>query len=141
MTTPTGTAPAGFWAKHGTQVIAFGSSIAITAGIIIFRDQLLRVGSLGYLGVFLVAVLGNATVILPVPSMAITFGGGTFLNPILVGLVAGVGEPLGELTGYMAGYGGSAIIEDRSSSAASPALVETVWPQGTGPLQLAPAPR
>jgi uncharacterized membrane protein YdjX (TVP38/TMEM64 family) len=113
MTTDSPPANTGFWARHGTQVVAFASSIAITAGIIVLRDQLLRLGGLGYLGVFLVAVLGNATVILPVPSLAITFGGGTFLNPLLVGLVAGVGEPLGELTGYMAGYGGSAIIEDR----------------------------
>lgn len=102
-----------FWAKHRTKIAAFAFSIAITAAIIVFRDQLLRLGNLGYLGVFLISVLGNATVILPVPSLAITFGSGTFLNPLLVGLVAGVGEPLGELTGYMAGYGGSAIIEDR----------------------------
>jgi membrane protein DedA with SNARE-associated domain len=102
-----------FWAKHRTKIAAFSFSIAVTAAIIVFRDQLLRLGNLGYLGVFLIAVLGNATVILPVPSLAITFGSGTFLNPLLVGLVAGVGEPLGELTGYMAGYGGSAIIEDR----------------------------
>ena len=105
--------PANFWVKYRAQIAAFGFSIAITAAIVVFRGQLLRLGNLGYLGVFLVAVLGNATVILPVPSLAITFGGGTFLNPWLVGLVAGVGEPLGELTGYMAGYGGSAIIEDR----------------------------
>jgi membrane protein YqaA with SNARE-associated domain len=102
-----------FWAKHRTKIAAFAFSIAITAAIIVFRDQLLRLGNLGYLGVFLISVLGNATVILPVPSLAITFGSGTFLTPLLVGLVAGVGEPLGELTGYMAGYGGSAIIEDR----------------------------
>jgi len=29
-----------------------------------------------------------------------------------VALIAGAAEPLGELTGYLAGYGGSAVIED-----------------------------
>ncbi len=70
-------------------------------------------GNSGYLGVFLISLLGNATVIFPVPSLAVVFAGGSVLNPLLVGLVAGVGEPLGELTGYLAGYGGSAVIENR----------------------------
>jgi uncharacterized membrane protein YdjX (TVP38/TMEM64 family) len=32
---------------------------------------------------------------------------------LLVGLAAGVGEALGELTGYAAGFGGRAVIEDQ----------------------------
>jgi len=67
---------------------------------------------LGYVGIFLVGILGNATVIFPVPSLAIVFAGGSVLNPLVVGLVSGVGEPLGELTGYLAGYGGSAVVQD-----------------------------
>jgi len=35
------------------------------------------------------------------------------LPPLLVGLAAGVGEALGELTGYAAGFGGRAVIEDQ----------------------------
>ena len=62
---------------------------------------------------FLISVIGNATVFLPVPSLAVVFAGGSVLNPLLVGLIAGLGEPLGELTGYLAGYGGSAIVQDR----------------------------
>lgn len=31
----------------------------------------------------------------------------------LVGVVAGVGEALGETTGYLAGFGGAAVIENR----------------------------
>ena len=74
---------------------------------------LLFVMLLGYLGVFVIAVLGNATVILPVPGLAVVFAGGGVLNPLVVGLIAGVGEPLGELTGYLAGYGGSVVAENR----------------------------
>jgi len=35
--------------------------------------------------------------------------------PILVGVVAGVAESLGEFTGYVAGYGGSAVLRDHKS--------------------------
>ena len=85
-----------------------------------FGDQLVDLRGYGYLGVFLISLLGNATVILPVPSLAVVFAGGGVLNPLLVGLVAGVGEPLGELTGYLAGYGGSAVIDRlRHASSAS----------------------
>ena len=70
-------------------------------------------GAYGYLGVFIVAVIGNATVFLPVPGIAMVFASGSVLNPLIVGLVSGVGEPLGELTGYMAGFGGSAVFEER----------------------------
>ena len=87
-------------------------SIAITVGIIIFREELLALRGYGYLGIFLISALGNATVILPVPSLAVVFAGGGVFNPLLVGLFAGLGEPLGELTGYLAGYGGGAVIPE-----------------------------
>ena len=93
----------------GTMLFA----VAITLAIFLFRDRLAHFAAYGYPGVFLVSLLGNATVILPAPSLAAVFAMGAVLNPVLVGLVAGVGEALGELTGYMAGYGGRAVIEDR----------------------------
>jgi uncharacterized membrane protein YdjX (TVP38/TMEM64 family) len=102
-----------FWREHRPQILAFLFSVAITAIIIVFRHELVRLSAYGYLGVFLISVIGNATVIFPVPSLAVVFAGGGILNPLLVGLIAGVGEPLGELTGYLAGYGGSAVIENR----------------------------
>ena len=87
-------------------------AVAITLAIAAFRDELARFERYGYPGVFLISLLGNATVIFPAPSLAVVFGMGGVLNPLFVGLVAGVGEALGELTGYLAGYGGRAVIED-----------------------------
>ncbi len=103
-----------WWRRHRSRVLAIVFSLCITATIIVFRNELRSLSRLGYLGVFLISVLGNATVVLPVPSLAVVFAGGGVLNPLLVGLIAGVGEPLGELTGYAAGFGGSAIVEDRA---------------------------
>lgn len=87
-------------------------AVAISLAIALFHDELARFQHYGYTGVFLVSLLGNATVIFPAPSLAVVFSMGGVLNPLLVGLIAGVGEALGELTGYLAGYGGRAVIED-----------------------------
>ena len=102
-----------FWARYHGHIVAVVFSIAITVLILSFRQQLSRLSSYGYLGVFVISLLGNATIIVPVPSLAVVFASGSVLNPLFVGLAAGLGEPIGELTGYMAGYGGSAVIEDR----------------------------
>jgi membrane protein YqaA with SNARE-associated domain len=87
--------------------------IAISAAIFAFRDRFAELAAIGYPGVFFVSLLGNATIVLPAPSLALVFAMGSALAWPLVGLVAGVGEALGELTGYLAGIGGRAIIEDQ----------------------------
>jgi len=81
----------------------------------------------GYFGAFLVAFLGNVTYLVPIPYMIITFilGGltntsGEFLfDPIAVGLIAGLGATIGEMTGYLLGYGGSRFIEEEQRNAFS----------------------
>lgn len=114
MTTGEGAcAIARVWQRYRSHLVALFVSLTITVLIVVFRRELAGLAGYGYVGVFLISLLGNATVILPVPSLAVVFAGGGVLNPLLVGLVAGLGEPLGELTGYMAGYGGSAVVEDR----------------------------
>lgn len=101
-----------FWARYKMHIIAIAASAGITVAIVAFGDQIAALAELGYVGIFFIGLLGNATVVFPVPSLATVFAGGSVLNPWLVGLVSGLGEPLGELTGYMAGYGGSMVIED-----------------------------
>ena len=87
-------------------------AVVISLAITLFHDELARFERYGYPGVFLFSLLGNATLVFPAPSLAVVFGMGGVLNPLFVGLVAGVGETLGELTGYLAGYGGRAVVED-----------------------------
>ena len=66
---------------------------------------------LGYLGVFVMGLAGSSVPIWPLPgSWAAFLAGGAGLNPALIGLAAGIGEPLGESTYYMAGYGGQAAV-------------------------------
>ncbi len=66
-----------------------------------------------YIGIFLASLIGNATILFPVPSHLIVFGSGLFLDPLLVGISAGLGAALGELTGYFIGRGASGIIEKK----------------------------
>jgi len=66
----------------------------------------------GYLGTFLISLVLNATVILPVGTFAVVATlGATLPSATLVGLVAGVGAAIGEITGYMAGYSGRSIVQ------------------------------
>jgi len=65
----------------------------------------------GYPGIFLIALLANATILLPAPGVAIIYAMGAVFNPWLVGLAAGSGGAIGELSGYLAGFSGQAMIE------------------------------
>ncbi len=98
-----------FGLKHALM-IAF--AVGITLAIYLFRDRLRELQHLAYAGAFLAMLLGNATIILPVPGLIFVFALGGALNPLLVGLVAGPGAALGELSGYLAGYGSSAVIDN-----------------------------
>lgn len=88
------------------------ASIAISGTIIYFRNELARLSEFGYLGIFLINLVGSATIIIPTPSLVATFVGGSIYNPLLVGIFSGVGASIGELTGYLAGYGGSVAIKE-----------------------------
>jgi len=100
------------WKKRALSGLILALVIAVTVAIIVLREKLQNLGGYGYAGVFLISLMGNATVVLPAPSLAIVFAMGSVLSPLLVGVVAGVGEALGELTGYLAGVGGRFIVED-----------------------------
>ena len=99
-----------FWKKIWRFAgIAF--ALALTVAIFIFRDELRAAERYGYLGIFVISMLGNATIVLPVPTMITAFAGGGIFNPIFVGVISAVGATVGEMTGYVAGLSGKAIIE------------------------------
>jgi membrane protein YqaA with SNARE-associated domain len=87
--------------------------IGLTVGIYLLRDQARWLANLGYLGIFLLSILANATIILPAPGVAFVFGLGAVYNPLLVALAAGAGAAIGELSGYLAGYSGNIVIQHR----------------------------
>lgn len=86
---------------------------ALTAEFIAWANEIIL--SLGYLGLFFVNLVASASIILPVPAFLIVFAAGSlgFLNPWVIGLVAGAGAALGELIGYWLGKGGGKVIEKK----------------------------
>ncbi len=69
-----------------------------------------RFGHWGYLGAFFISMVASATIILPAPGIVVIMAMGAALNPVALGIVAGVGSAFGELTGYAAGRGGRVLI-------------------------------
>lgn len=97
--------------KKYKKFLYVGSVVVLSILIFVFREKLIYLQNLGYLGVFLISLIGNATIILPVPAFLTTFVGGAFLNPLIVAVVSSFGATLGELTGYMAGIGGKEFVK------------------------------
>lgn len=60
----------------------------------------------GYIGAFVISFFGNLTIIFPVPySVAIAALGAYGLDPILLGVFAGIGATIGEISSYLLGRG------------------------------------
>jgi membrane protein DedA with SNARE-associated domain len=86
--------------------------IALTVYLISIRDQVKQLGAYGYPGIFLVSILANATIIVPLPGILLTSAMGAVFNPFWVAVAAGLGAALGELSGYLAGFSGRGVIEN-----------------------------
>ena len=97
------------------RVLAFAFVVALSVWIFLIRDRMHELAVYGYPGVFLFAVLTSATVILPAPGLIVVYAFGAVLNPFWVGTAAGLGAAIGELSGYLAGYSGRAVIENVQS--------------------------
>src|SRR5207249_9279529 len=89
-----------------------------------FSANIESLKSYGYAGLFLINIIGAASILLPSPAGATVVGGGALLEDFLgvpafvwVGLVAGLGEAIGEFSGYAAGYGGRFIIQEKPAYA------------------------
>jgi membrane protein YqaA with SNARE-associated domain len=96
------------WRLTVIRIVVLLAVIAITVYIYSIRDKADQLAGYGYPGIFILSILGNATIILPAPVIAITYVMGAVFNPILA---AGAGSAIGELTGYMAGFSGQGIAE------------------------------
>ncbi len=85
--------------------------IGLSIVLYIFRDMVRSLGSLGYLGLFLIGLISNASIIAPVPGLIVLFTVSVILNPFWSAVIYGIGSGLGELTAYLVGFTGKGIIE------------------------------
>lgn len=101
-------------AAHRTnllRVLVLIFVIAISIFIFLIKDQVQALAEYGYIGIFLLSILANGTIILPAPGIAIVFTMAAVFNPFWVAVAAAAGAALGEMSGYMAGFSGQAVIE------------------------------
>ena len=98
--------------------------LVIAISVVLFSygrnpEIIAKLESYGYLGAFLISLIGNATVLFPGIVLPILSGLGIVLypaaglvSPVMVGLAGGAGAAIGEMVGYMAGYSGRGIVEN-----------------------------
>jgi uncharacterized membrane protein YdjX (TVP38/TMEM64 family) len=97
--------------KSSRWAIIFGIfgiviTIIMAVGIIVYKEQIQALQNYGYIGAFFISILGGATVIIPVPMLAIVFAlGGVMPYPWLVAIAAALGELIGALAIYLTGRG------------------------------------
>lgn len=94
------------------RVVVLLAVIALTVVLLIYRDQIQTLQSYGYPGIFLFSILANATILVPIPGVIFTSAMGAVFNPLWVAVAAGAGAALGELSGYLAGFSGQAVVEN-----------------------------
>lgn len=85
-------------------------TIAMAVAVVYFWEEVRALEGWGYTGAFLISIFGGATIIIPVPMLAVQFALGGVLKPYFVGMAAGLGETVGALIIYMTGYGGGAAL-------------------------------
>ncbi|MBI2287428.1 MAG: VTT domain-containing protein [Chloroflexi bacterium] len=85
--------------------------VAISVFFFAYHAQVARFEKLGYLGAFLISLVANATVLLPMPGLLLISTLGTVFNPVLVALAAAAGGTIGEISGYLTGYSGHGVIQ------------------------------
>lgn len=88
--------------------------VAVVGGTVAWLTDWLDVQDAGYWGAFVVNLVGSAAVVIPVPGIAAVCAAATpefGLNFVLLAVAGAVGSTIGEMTGYLAGYGSQGVIQ------------------------------
>jgi membrane protein DedA with SNARE-associated domain len=89
------------------SVIAAGTGVAL----MYVRQVHELLGGWSYVGVFLIETVNSATIFVPTPGRALTLAQASTLHPAFVGLAAGIGATVGELTSYALGRSGRGVVD------------------------------
>ncbi len=97
------------------RILAIAVVIALSVAIFALQERVAEFATLGYPGIFLFALLVNSTILLPTPGIVLVFALGAVLNPFGVALAAASGGTIGEMSGYLAGFSGRAVVENTAA--------------------------
>jgi len=93
------------------RILSLVFVVGIVAFIYFFRRQLPELARYGYAGVFMITLIANATVFVPIPGVMIVFALGGVFQPWVTAIFAGLGGATGELSGYLLGFSGQGLAE------------------------------
>jgi len=99
------------WVGITARILSLLIVVAITIFVYIVADKAPKLAVYGYPGIFVISFLAYATVFFPAPGVLAVSVMGTTLTPWIVGLAAGAGAALGELTGYLFGFSSQPVVE------------------------------
>lgn len=88
--------------KYLTALLLAGS-IGCSVLVFLYRHDIERLGRFGYLGAFILPVIGNAMLWVPFPWIFIVGSMSSFYSPVWLAVVAGTGATIGELVPYVLG--------------------------------------
>ena len=92
-------------------VAAIAIALNIIAYLIIPPDLAYRLGSLGYIGVFLITLISNATIVVPIPYFGLVAALSPGLSMVGVGIAGALGSVIGESVGFFVGRSGRGVVE------------------------------
>jgi uncharacterized membrane protein YdjX (TVP38/TMEM64 family) len=91
--------------------LVLGLLVTGTAAAIVFRQHLMGLQGMGYLGVFLGNVVASSSLVVPVPGLAATMGAALLWNPFLVGLAGATGSAVADAAGYLIGVSSHKVVD------------------------------
>ncbi|OGO00554.1 MAG: hypothetical protein A2Y58_05655 [Chloroflexi bacterium RBG_13_51_52] len=99
-------------------LLALTLTITIVGSVFLVKnwEYMKMLESQGYLGLFLISIFAGSPIPIPSPNMILTFTLGSILNPVLVGLVSGFGNGIGNTLVYLTGRGGLFFFRNLGSS-------------------------
>jgi len=106
-----------FIAKHNRAyqtIIWTVVVVSVLSGTIAWLGGWLDVQDAGYWGAFLVNLVGSAAVVVPVPGLAAVCAAvapDLGLNLVILAVACAAGSTIGELTGYLAGFGSQGMMQ------------------------------
>ena len=92
--------------------LAFAITIALCVAVVVYWDYVIEAKNYGYFGVFVISILASGLSFVPIPGLLVVFTLGSVLNPIIIGIVSGLGEAIGSIAIYLAGYGGRGAVRN-----------------------------
>ncbi|MFA5108535.1 MAG: VTT domain-containing protein [Candidatus Micrarchaeia archaeon] len=99
--------------------LEISAAILLSIFIFVYTPQIVQMfGDYSYVGIFLLSLIASASVFFPTaPLQFAIISIGAVLNPILVGICAGVGSAIGELTGFVIGSGSRRVLQTKDKYA------------------------